>query len=92
MRIAVAVTVGVIVEGIARLEEGSPTVLGLLMAVVSLISLAVMITGALVLGGPYWLDPVIALILSTVIGRAGIRLAIQTIVAPRGADIDFDNH
>ena len=58
------------------------------MAVASLISLA----GALVLGGPYWLDPVIALILSTVIGRAGIRLAIQAIDAPRGADIDFDNH
>ena len=59
---------------------------------VSLISLAVMIAGALVVGGPYWLDPVIALILSTVIGCAGIRLAIQAIAAPRGADIDFDNH
>lgn len=61
------------------------------MAVANLIGLAVMIAGALVLGGPYWFDPVIALILSTVIGRAGIRLAIQAIAAPRGADIDFDN-
>lgn len=48
--ILIAVTVGITVEGIMRLKEGSPTVLGLPMAVVSLISLAVMIAGALVLG------------------------------------------
>jgi cobalt-zinc-cadmium efflux system protein len=48
--ILVAVTVGVTVEAIARLSEGSPAVLGLPMAVVSLITLAVMIAGVLVLG------------------------------------------
>ena len=48
--ILLAVTVGVTVEAIARLREGSPAVLGLPMAVVSLITLAVMVSGALVLG------------------------------------------
>ena len=48
--ILIAVTVGVAVEAIVRLREGAPAVLGLPMAVVSLITLAVMITGALVLG------------------------------------------
>lgn len=48
--ILIAVTVGVTVEAIGRLREGSPAVLGLPMAVVSLITLAVMIAGALVLG------------------------------------------
>ena len=48
--ILLAVTVGVTVEAIVRLGEGSPAVLGLPMAVVSLITLAVMIAGALVLG------------------------------------------
>jgi len=46
----IAVTVGVAIEAISRLVEGSPSVLGLPMAVVSLITLAVMLTGALVLG------------------------------------------
>jgi len=45
-----AVTVGVAIEAIARLRDGSPSVLGLPMAVVALITLVVMITGALVLG------------------------------------------
>ncbi|MEC5167562.1 cation diffusion facilitator family transporter [Glaciihabitans sp. GrIS 2.15] len=48
--ILVAVTIGVVTEAIVRLREGSPAVLGLPMAIVSLITLAVMITGALVLG------------------------------------------
>ncbi|HEY5222750.1 MAG TPA: cation diffusion facilitator family transporter [Microbacteriaceae bacterium] len=48
--ILIAVTVSVTVEAIARLRHGSPAVLGLPMAVVSLITLAVMIAGALVLG------------------------------------------
>jgi len=48
--ILIAVTFGVTVEAIVRLREGSPTVLGLPMAVVSLVTLAVMIAGALVLG------------------------------------------
>ena len=46
----IAVTVGVAVEAILRLIEGSPAVLGLPMAVVALITLVVMIAGALVLG------------------------------------------
>ena len=48
--ILIAVTVGVGVEAISRLRDGSPAVLGLPMAVVSLITLVVMLTGALVLG------------------------------------------
>jgi cobalt-zinc-cadmium efflux system protein len=46
----VAVTIGVTTEAVTRLLEGSPAVLGLPMAVVSLVTLVVMITGALVLG------------------------------------------
>jgi len=46
----IAVTTGVVIEAIARLREGSPAVLGLPMAVVSLITLLVMLVGALVLG------------------------------------------
>ncbi|HWU48063.1 MAG TPA: cation diffusion facilitator family transporter [Humibacter sp.] len=48
--ILIAVTVGVAIEAIARLQEGAPAVLGMPMAVVSLVTLAMMITGALVLG------------------------------------------
>ncbi|MEA9985775.1 cation diffusion facilitator family transporter [Subtercola sp. RTI3] len=48
--ILIAVTVGVAIEAILRLLDGSPTVLGLPMAVVALITLAVMITGAFTLG------------------------------------------
>lgn len=48
--ILIAVAIGVAVEAIMRLSEGSPAVLGLPMAVVSLITLAVMVVGALVLG------------------------------------------
>jgi cobalt-zinc-cadmium efflux system protein len=48
--ILIAVTVGVAVGAIVRLREGSPAVLGLPMAVISLITLAVMVAGALVLG------------------------------------------
>jgi cobalt-zinc-cadmium efflux system protein len=48
--ILIAVTIGVTLEAIVRLRDGSPAVLGLPMAVVSIITLAVMIAGALVLG------------------------------------------
>lgn len=48
--ILIAVAGGVVIEAIARLREGSPAVLGLPMAVISLITLALMIAGALVLG------------------------------------------
>ncbi len=46
----IAVTIGVAIEAITRLGEGSPAVLVLPMAVVALITLVVMIGGALVLG------------------------------------------
>ena len=46
----IAVVIGVAVEAIARLTQGSPAVLGLPMAEVSLITLVVMIVGAVVLG------------------------------------------
>jgi len=49
--ILMAVTLSVVIEAILRLRAGSPVVLGLPMAVVSLVTLAVMIAGALVLGG-----------------------------------------
>ncbi|MCX7522726.1 cation diffusion facilitator family transporter [Microbacterium sp. STN6] len=48
--ILIAVTISVAIEAFARLAEGSPAVLGFPMAVVSLITLAVMVAGALVLG------------------------------------------
>lgn len=46
----IAVTFGVAIEAIIRLGEGSPAVLGLPMAIVALVTLVVMIVGALVLG------------------------------------------
>ncbi|WP_160318830.1 cation diffusion facilitator family transporter [Arthrobacter sp. ERGS1:01] len=48
--ILIAVTAAVAIEAIGRLHEGSPAVLGIPMAVVSLITLVVMVAGALVLG------------------------------------------
>jgi len=48
--ILIAVTLSVVTEAIVRLREGSPAVLGLPMAVVSLVTLAVMIAGVHVLG------------------------------------------
>ena len=48
--ILLAVTAGVAIEAITRLLAESPAVLGLPMAIVSLITLVVMIAGALVLG------------------------------------------
>lgn len=48
--ILIAVTLSVAIEAIIRLREGAPAVLGLPMAAVSLVTLAVMIGGALVLG------------------------------------------
>ena len=48
--ILIGVTLGVGVEATTRLREGSPSVLGLPMAIVSAVTLAVMVAGALVLG------------------------------------------
>ncbi len=45
-----AVTVAVTIEAISRLREGSPPVEGLPMVIVSLVTLVVMLAGALVLG------------------------------------------
>jgi cobalt-zinc-cadmium efflux system protein len=48
--ILIVITLSVGIEAILRLREGSPAVLGLPMALVSLVTLGVMIAGALVLG------------------------------------------
>jgi cobalt-zinc-cadmium efflux system protein len=48
--ILIAVTVSVAIEAIIRLRQGSTAVLGLPMAAVSLVTVTVMIAGALVLG------------------------------------------
>ncbi|MCA4132606.1 hypothetical protein [Arthrobacter sp. M4] len=39
---------------------------------------------------PVWLDPVGALVVSTVIAVAAVKLIIKAIAALRGADLDFD--
>jgi cobalt-zinc-cadmium efflux system protein len=48
--ILIVVTIGVTLEAIVRLGEGSPAVPGLPMAVVGMVTLAVMVAGAFVLG------------------------------------------
>jgi len=48
--ILIVITLSVGIEAILRLREGSPAVLGLPMALVSIVTLGVMIAGALVLG------------------------------------------
>jgi len=48
--VLIMVTLSVGIEAVVRLRDGSPAVLGLPMALVSLVTLGVMIAGALVLG------------------------------------------
>lgn len=124
-----AVTVSVATEAIGRLTAGSPPVEGLPVVIVAVITIAVMLTGAWVLGasaatedlhmrsvlldaladaaaatgvaiagaiilitgGLYWLDPVLALLISAVIAVAAVRLFIKAIAALRGLDVDFDD-
>ena len=45
----------------------------------------------LVTGGLYWLDPVLALAISLVIAVAAIRLAVKSIGALRGRDVEIDD-
>ena len=53
----------------------------------------VLVAGAIIwiVGGLYWLDPVIALVVAAAIGLTGSRLAMQAVTALRGADIDIDD-
>ncbi|MGN6125095.1 MAG: cation diffusion facilitator family transporter [Humibacter sp.] len=53
----------------------------------------VAVAGAIILvtGGLYWLDPVLALVISAVIAVAAVRLLIKAIAALRGEDVDFDD-
>ncbi len=53
----------------------------------------VLVAGAIIwiVGGLYWLDPVIALVVAAAIGFTGSRLAMQAVTALRGADIDIDD-
>ena len=53
----------------------------------------VAIAGAIILitGGLYWLDPVLALLISAGIAVAAVRLLIKAIAALRGMDVDFDD-
>ncbi|KQV06869.1 hypothetical protein ASC63_05735 [Leifsonia sp. Root112D2] len=123
------VTVMVTIEAISRLHEGSPPVDGLPMVIVSLVTLAVMLTGAFVLGrsaagedlhmrsvlidsladattaaaiaiagaiilvtnGLYWLDPVLAMLVSVLIAIAAVQLVVTAIAALRGKRVDFDD-
>ena len=124
-----AVTVSVATEAIGRLVAGSPSVEGLPVVIVAVITIVVMLTGAWVLGasaatedlhmrsvlldaladaaaatgvafagaiilitgGLYWLDPVLALLISAGIAVAAVRLLIKAIAALRGMDVDFDD-
>lgn len=53
----------------------------------------VAIAGVIILAteGLYWLDPVLALIISAVIAIAAVRLLIKAVAALRGEDVDFDD-
>ncbi|GAA4484247.1 cation diffusion facilitator family transporter [Microbacterium panaciterrae] len=57
------------------------------------VAAAIVIAGAIILitGGLYWLDPVLALLVSAVIGVAAVRLMIKAVAALRGKDVDFDD-
>lgn len=53
----------------------------------------IVVAGIIILAthGFYWLDPVLALVVSAVIAVAAIRLLIKAIAALRGKDVDFDD-
>ncbi len=57
------------------------------------IAAAIVIAGIIILAtnGLYWLDPVLALVVSAVIAVAAVRLLVKAIAALRGADVDFDD-
>ena len=52
----------------------------------------VAIGGAVILisGGFFWLDPVLALVISIVVGVAAARLGLKAVAALRGKHVDFD--
>lgn len=117
------------IEAVTRLIEGSPPVEGLPMVIVAVITMLVMLAGAVVLGrsaasedlhmrsvlldsladaaaaaaiavagviilltgGLYWLDPVLALVVSAVVAFAAIQLLAKAIASLRGRDVDFDD-
>ena len=53
----------------------------------------VAIAGAVILiaRGLYWLDPVVALLISAAILVAAIRLLVKAVAALRGRDVDLDD-
>ncbi|GAB3795112.1 hypothetical protein GCM10028798_03310 [Humibacter antri] len=53
----------------------------------------VAIAGAIILitGGLFWLDPVVALVISAFIGVAAVRLGVKAIAALRRQAVDFDD-
>lgn len=57
------------------------------------VAAAIVVAGAIIVatGGFYWLDPVLALVVSVVIAVAAARLMINAVAALRGADVDFDD-
>lgn len=54
---------------------------------------AIAVAGIVILfaGGLYWLDPVLALVVSAVVAFAAIQLLVKAIAALRGKDVDFDD-
>lgn len=123
------VTIGVGVESVLRLAEGSPEVDGLPVVIASVVTVVVMLAGAAVLGlsaaredlhmrsvlidafadaaaaagvaiagavilvtgGWFWLDPVLALVISAVVAVAAVRLGVKAVSALRGRVVDFDD-
>ncbi|GAA4359574.1 cation diffusion facilitator family transporter [Microbacterium rhizosphaerae] len=123
------VVVTIVLEAVSRLLAGSPPVEGLPIVIVSVITMLVMLAGAVVLGrsaasedlhmrsvlldsladaaaaaaiavagvvilltgGLYWLDPVLALVVSVVVAVAALRLLVKAIASLRGEDVDFDD-
>ena len=123
------VTIGVGIESVLRLAEGSPEVDGLPVVIASVVTVVVMLAGAAVLGlsaaqedlhmrsvlidafadaaaaagvaiagavilvtgGWFWLDPVLALVISAVVAVAAVRLGVKAVSALRGRVVDFDD-
>jgi cobalt-zinc-cadmium efflux system protein len=54
---------------------------------------AIAVAGVIILitGGLYWLDPVLAVVVSAVVAFAAIRLLVNAIASLRGQDVEFDD-
>jgi cobalt-zinc-cadmium efflux system protein len=123
------VVVTITIEAVSRLLEGSPPVEGLPMVIVAVITMLVMLAGAVVLGRSaanedlhmrsvlldsladaaaaaaiavagtvilatgawFWLDPVLALVVSVFVAFAAVQLSAKAIASLRGKDVDFDD-